>query len=92
MSKLDHFVSLSGYKLGSRRKAHYTAKRVLERRDARDKIRVTLEILSAANLPMSMQNLSKFLRAEKAAGRKIYPPGRDIFRAFSLTPFDQSRW
>ncbi len=35
-----------------------------------------------------MQNLSKFLRAEKAAGRKIYPPGRDIFRAFSLTPFD----
>ena len=35
-----------------------------------------------------MQNLSKFLRAEKAAGRKIYPPGREIFYAFSLTPFD----
>ena len=35
-----------------------------------------------------MQNLSKFLRAEKAAGQKIYPPGREIFHAFSLTPFD----
>jgi uracil-DNA glycosylase len=35
-----------------------------------------------------MKNLSQFLRAEKAAGKKIYPQGREIFRAFSLTPFD----
>ena len=35
-----------------------------------------------------MQSLSKFLRAEKASGKKIYPQGREIFRAFSLTPFD----
>ena len=32
-----------------------------------------------------MQRLSQFLRAEKAAGKKIYPPGDEIFRAFSLT-------
>ena len=35
-----------------------------------------------------MKSLSKFLRAEKASGKKIYPQGREIFRAFSLTPFD----
>jgi uracil-DNA glycosylase len=28
-----------------------------------------------------------FLRAEKAAGTTIYPAGKDIFRAFELTPF-----
>ena len=35
-----------------------------------------------------MQRLGQFLRAEKASGKKIYPKGREIFRAFSLTPFD----
>ena len=35
-----------------------------------------------------MQRLGKFLRAEKASGKKIYPQGREIFLAFSLTPFD----
>ena len=35
-----------------------------------------------------MQRLGQFLRAEKASGKKIYPQGREIFRAFSLTPFD----
>ena len=35
-----------------------------------------------------MQCLSQFLRSEKAAGIKIYPPGGEIFHAFSLTPFD----
>lgn len=29
-----------------------------------------------------------FLKAEKAAGKTIYPAGADIFNAFSLTPFD----
>ena len=30
-----------------------------------------------------------FLRAEKAAGVRIFPPGSQIFRAFELTPVDQ---
>ena len=36
-----------------------------------------------------MQRLGQFLRAEKAAGKKIYPQGCEIFRAFSLTPFQR---
>ena len=36
-----------------------------------------------------MAALSRFLRAEKAAGKRIYPPGSQIFRAFELTPFDE---
>ena len=35
-----------------------------------------------------MKRLGQFLRAEKAAGKKIYPPGNKIFNAFNLTPFD----
>ena len=35
-----------------------------------------------------MQRLGQYLRAEKAAGKKIYPPGNEIFHAFALTPFD----
>lgn len=33
-------------------------------------------------------NLVKFLHAEKNAGKTIYPPGSQIFNAFSLTPFN----
>lgn len=33
--------------------------------------------------------LVKFLHAEKAAGKTIYPPGGLIFNAFALTPFDK---
>ena len=36
-----------------------------------------------------MTALSQFLRSEKAAGKRIYPPGSQIFRAFDLTPFEQ---
>jgi uracil-DNA glycosylase len=36
-----------------------------------------------------MQALSAFLRAEKAAGKVIYPPGSQIFAALDTTPFDQ---
>jgi len=36
-----------------------------------------------------MQNLSRFLREEKAAGQTIYPPSAEIFHAFQLTPFDK---
>ena len=33
--------------------------------------------------------LVKYLHSEKAAGVTVYPPGKDIFRAFELTPLDK---
>jgi uracil-DNA glycosylase len=36
-----------------------------------------------------MAELGAFLRAEKAAGRTVYPPGPRIFSALDETPFDQ---
>lgn len=36
-----------------------------------------------------MQALAEFLRAEKARGRRIYPPGPEIFAALDTTPFEQ---
>ena len=33
-----------------------------------------------------MQALAAFLRAEKTAGKRIYPPGGEIFAAFDATP------
>jgi uracil-DNA glycosylase len=36
-----------------------------------------------------MQALGEFLRAEKRAGKVIYPPGPRIFAAFDTTPFDR---
>ncbi|MEO7067647.1 MAG: uracil-DNA glycosylase [Rhodanobacter sp.] len=38
-----------------------------------------------------MQALADFLRAEKHAGKRIYPPGPEIFAAFAHTPFDTVR-
>ena len=38
-----------------------------------------------------MQALAAFLRAEKHAGKQIYPPGPEIFAAFDHTPFDAVR-
>ena len=38
-----------------------------------------------------MQELAGFLRAEKRAGKSIYPPGPEIFAAFEHTPFDAVR-
>jgi uracil-DNA glycosylase len=35
-----------------------------------------------------MHALSEFLRAEKHAGKRIYPLGPEIFAAFDATPFD----
>ena len=37
----------------------------------------------------AMQSLAAFLRQEKAAGKRIYPPGPQIFAALDATPFDQ---
>lgn len=38
-----------------------------------------------------MRDLAAFLRAEKAKGRVIHPPGPLIFNAFNRTPFDAVR-
>ena len=38
-----------------------------------------------------MQALAVFLRARKAAGARIYPPGPQIFAALDATPFDATR-
>src|SRR6478735_10673080 len=35
-----------------------------------------------------MRALSDFLRAEKAKGKRIFPPGAQIFAALDATPFD----
>lgn len=35
------------------------------------------------------EGIVRFLKDEKAAGKIIYPPGPEIFSAFSLTPFDK---
>ena len=35
-----------------------------------------------------MKGLSEFLRAEKAKGKTIFPPGPQIFAALNATPFD----
>ena len=36
-----------------------------------------------------MRALAQFLRDEKAHGKRIYPPGAQIFAALEATPFDQ---
>ena len=36
-----------------------------------------------------LQQLAAFLRAEKAAGKVIYPPASQIFAALDSTPFDR---
>jgi len=36
-----------------------------------------------------MLSLSAFLKAEKNAGQVIYPPDKQIFNAFQLTPFNE---
>jgi uracil-DNA glycosylase len=38
-----------------------------------------------------MLALAAFLRAEKAAGKVIYPPGAEIFAALDRTPFERVR-
>tara|TARA_R110002110_G_scaffold89303_2_gene232761 strand:+ start:122840 stop:123541 length:702 start_codon:yes stop_codon:yes gene_type:complete len=36
-----------------------------------------------------MQKLKSFLRQEKAAGKQIYPPGKQIFNALNITPLNR---
>ena len=35
------------------------------------------------------ENLVRYLHSEKSAGKTIYPPGSQIFRAFDLTPINK---
>jgi uracil-DNA glycosylase len=37
---------------------------------------------------LPMQQLAAYLREQKAAGKRIYPPGREMFAALDHTPFD----
>lgn len=37
------------------------------------------------------QQLSKFVAAERAAGKAIFPPEDEVFSAFELTPLDKVR-
>lgn len=34
-------------------------------------------------------SLVQYLHKEKAEGRQVFPPGKDIFKAFELTPVDK---
>ncbi len=36
-----------------------------------------------------LRELAAFLRAEKAAGKRVYPPGPRMFAALDATPFEQ---
>ena len=38
-----------------------------------------------------MQELGRFLRGQKAAGREVYPPGRELFAALEATPPEKVR-
>lgn len=48
-----------------------------------------LEVLTPAFNSTSFLELKQFLKAEKQAGKTIYPAGNEIFNAFNLTPFSQ---
>ena len=47
--------------------------------------------LSAQFSAPHMQSLKRFLEAEQAAGKRIFPKGRNYFRALDVTPLDQVR-
>lgn len=38
-----------------------------------------------------MQETKQFLKNERIAGKKIYPDGKNVFRAFDLCPFDNTK-
>lgn len=47
------------------------------------------EVLKAEFDKIYFQHIVTFLKAEKASGKIIYPPGSLIFNAFKQTPFDK---
>jgi hypothetical protein len=47
--------------------------------------------LSGALSSESFANLEAFLKEEKAAGATIYPPQDEVFSAFNLCPFEQTK-
>ena len=48
-----------------------------------------LRVLSGEFEQDYMLQLSKFLRAQKTAGKQIFPRGSELFNAFSHTPLDK---
>ncbi|HEY8568955.1 uracil-DNA glycosylase [Microbulbifer sp.] len=57
-----------------------------------DKVKIHPSWLSVLEPEFSkhyMGELRQFLQQEKQAGKKIFPPGGQIFNAFNSTPFDQ---
>jgi uracil-DNA glycosylase len=50
-----------------------------------------LELLRSEFDEPYIGNLRQFLRAEKVAGKSIYPQGHEWFRALDLTPLDKVR-
>lgn len=49
------------------------------------------EILAPAMEHPKMVELKKYIKNEREKGIKIYPEGKDTFRAFNLTPYEQAR-
>lgn len=47
------------------------------------------EVLKSEFSKTYFSQIVTFLKAEKASGKTIYPPGSLIFNAFELTPFDK---
>ena len=47
------------------------------------------EVLSSEFNKEYFANLANFLHTEKSQGKTIYPPGKEIFSAFDLTPFSK---
>lgn len=47
------------------------------------------KILEAEFQKPYMATLKEFIKQERSNPNPIYPPARDVFNAFSLTPFDQ---
>src|SRR6476620_7730395 len=47
------------------------------------------EVLKPEFTKSYFQQIATFIKAEKALGKRIYPPGSLIFNAFYKTPFDK---
>ncbi|MEX0619280.1 MAG: uracil-DNA glycosylase [Pseudohongiellaceae bacterium] len=69
----------------------------MDRRDSNsDASRIMLEASWKQHLETEfgsdyMKSLRQFLLGEKRRGKKLYPPGREIFSALNMTPFDHVR-
>ena len=48
------------------------------------------EVLAPALQSHEMQEIKKFLQAERKT-KNIYPAGKDVFRAFDLCPYENTK-